>query len=128
MEATCREWAMPADVESVALARRRVAGVVRAEGWGDRSVDDVALMTSELVTNVVEHARTPFTITVDLTGERLRVEIRDRCTAEPVVDLVPTEADICGRGLRMVATLADEWGVQPGVGGKCVWFESTPDD
>ena len=83
-------------------------------------------MTTELVTNAVEHARTPFTVTTDLTRDRLRVEIRDGCTAQPVAGLSPSATDISGRGLLIVATLADRWGVQPAVGGKSVWFERTP--
>ena len=118
---------MPADDASVPLARRRVSSVVRAQGWRDRRVDDIALMTTELVTNAVEHARTPFTVTLDLTDERLRVEIRDGCTAQPVANPAPAATDVTGRGLLMVARLADRWGVRPGVAGKSVWFESTPD-
>src|SRR4051812_13710697 len=126
MGETFKEWAMSADAASVPLARRRVAGVVRAEGWCDRRVDEVALITTELVTNAVQHARTPFTVTVDLTGARLRVEIRDGCTTRPVADFKPSEADFGGRGLQIVAALADGWGVQPDLGGKSVWFESMP--
>jgi anti-sigma regulatory factor (Ser/Thr protein kinase) len=127
MDAAFRTWAMPAEAASVALARRRVTSLLREEGWGTRAVDDVTLMTSELVTNALEHARTPFTVTVDLTGDRVRVEIRDGETAQPVTALAPSATDIGGRGLLIVATLSDQWGVQPGLGGKSVWFERTPD-
>jgi len=85
-------------------------------------------MTTELVTNAVEHARTPFTVTADLTGGRLRVEIRDGCTTQPVARLSPSATDISGRGLLIVASLADRWGVRQAFGGKSVWFETTPDE
>ena len=84
-------------------------------------------MTTELVTNAVEHARTPFTVTVDLTGDRVRVEICDGDAAQPVTVHAPSETDVGGRGLRIVATLSDRWGVEPDVGGKSVWFERTSD-
>src|SRR5205085_1114031 len=86
---------------------------------------EVALITTELVTNAVAHARTPFTVTIDLAGQRLRVEICDGCTAQPVIQRAPTETDIGGRGLLIVAALADRWGVESEVDGKSVWFEST---
>src|SRR5207249_291890 len=43
MGARFEKWAMPADAASVRVARRRVVRVIRAEGWDDRRVDEVAL-------------------------------------------------------------------------------------
>ena len=124
MGTTFERWAMRAEAVSVPLARRRVTTLMRAEGWDDQRLDEIALLTTELVTNAVEHARTPFTVTVDLTGQRLRVEIRDGCATRPIAVHAPSETAIGGRGLTIVAALADRWGVQQDSAGKSVWFEA----
>ena len=83
-------------------------------------------MTTELATNAVEHARTPFTLTAELVVHRLRVDVRDACTAPPVHDLVASPVALGGRGLAMVAALADRWGHRQFADGKSVWFEAEP--
>jgi anti-sigma regulatory factor (Ser/Thr protein kinase) len=115
---------MPADATSVALARHRVIGLLRANGWEDERIDEVALMTTELTTNAVEHAGTAFTMVAQLTGHALRVAIRDASTVLPVPDLILSPNAISGRGLAFVAEFADRWGYDPESDGKLVWFES----
>jgi anti-sigma regulatory factor (Ser/Thr protein kinase) len=115
---------MPAVAASVTLARHRVVALLRADRWDDERIDEAALMTTELATNAVEHAGTPFTLTAELTGRRLRVDIRDESTAPPVVDRVSSPPVVGGRGLALVAALADRWGHRPDATGKSVWFES----
>jgi anti-sigma regulatory factor (Ser/Thr protein kinase) len=92
-------------------------------GWEcDNVVDTVVLLTSELVTNAVLHARTPLTVTVVLHARRLRVEVCDRNAVLPRVR--PYEVDdATGRGLAMIAAYAAEWGAEARGDGKCVWFE-----
>jgi serine/threonine-protein kinase RsbW len=86
-------------------------------------LDAVAVGVSELATNCVRHARTEFSVDVEQTPERLRVEVSDFGAGMPVVrspdPWVPT-----GRGLRLVSTFADEWGVRSHEdrSGKSVWF------
>lgn len=66
-------------------------------------------------------------MTYQLTNSRLRVEVRD--WADGLPRLKPTapddDGDLAegGRGLAIVATLSDRWGVIPRVIGKSVWFE-----
>jgi anti-sigma regulatory factor (Ser/Thr protein kinase) len=88
-------------------------------------LDTAVLLTSELVTNALVHAATDLTVHVDLTCERLRVEVDDGSAMAPaagpvdMADLVSTG----GRGLPLVATLALRWGWEPLADGKRVWFE-----
>jgi anti-sigma regulatory factor (Ser/Thr protein kinase) len=88
---------------------------------GDHAADTAALLVSELATNAVEHARTPFTVRV-VVGPTVRVEVGDRSNASPVALEVPSEADR-GRGLGIVAALASRWGTSHTAEGKVVWFE-----
>ena len=91
---------------------------------------DVALCVSELAANALLHAREPFTVTVRRAGEGIRVDVIDpRADQLPVVvPLVGTARDLTersttGRGMQIVATLADRWGVSTTNGAKAVWAE-----
>ncbi len=88
--------------------------------------DDVtecaALLTSELVTNAVLHAATPFTVTLHLMEDRIRVDVADGNPVVPSIKDYAADA-ATGRGLTLFNTLASNWGVLPVVGGKIVWFE-----
>ncbi len=111
---------MPAP-QSAGLARRFVHDQVRS--WRvDTDEDDVALMVSELVTNVSLHARTEALVSVTLRDGCLRVEVTDRSTQAIEVRPHAVGAET-GRGLRIVDALAADWGVQAGPTGKTVWFE-----
>ncbi len=97
------------------------------EDWSLGSLSSTAeLMVSELVTNVVLHARTDLVVRLGLrstaTGTLLRVGVHDGSPRRPRTmrysDLAST-----GRGLRIVRTLASDSGVQTEPDGKTVWFE-----
>ena len=93
--------------------------------WGASSVCDVAeLLSSELVTNAVVHARSPVELEAaydDACG--LRIDVYDR-SPDPVSQTPRPMADSAegGRGLAIVAQLATHWGVDPSAQGKRVWF------
>ena len=58
--------------ESVAVARREVRAVL--DDWdADRFEWEVSQLVTELVTNVVLHARTGFDLSMELDGDRLRL-------------------------------------------------------
>lgn len=103
-------------------ARRRVAELLA--GVPDLDLDVVALLVSELVTNVVLHAGSVAHLRVRVVGDHVRVEVADRSPQLPVLRPVRRGA-VTGRGLHIVDRLADRWGVRAGdVGdGKVVWFE-----
>ena len=84
--------------------------------------DAAVLLTSELVTNAIRH-ETNETITLAITcscGE-LRVDVHDSSYSLPVVLEADADAE-AGRGLMLVATLADEWGFYRTPAGKAVYF------
>lgn len=85
--------------------------------------DALRLAVSELATNAVIHARTPFTLRIVRRGSgTVRVSVTDGSVAVPVrQERRPDAAG--GRGISIVEDLASEWGVEPHPGGKTVWFE-----
>ena len=88
----------------------------------DEVSECAALLTSELVTNAVLHAATPFTVTLHLMADRIRVDVADGNPVVPAIKDYAADA-ATGRGLTLFNTLASDWGVQPVIGGKIVWFE-----
>ncbi|WP_328769992.1 ATP-binding protein [Streptomyces sp. NBC_00286] len=84
-----------------------------------------ALCTSELVTNVHLHSKGSTMLRFQLTPARLRIGVYDESRDPPVTPVA--EATACwGRGLALVAEVADAWGVagdRAGRYAKGVWFE-----
>ncbi len=70
----------------------------------------LAVLTSELVTNAVLQAATTIRMEVRRSGGRIRVEVSDRSTEQPVLR-APTTEEGAGRGLLIVSALAESWGV-----------------
>lgn len=119
------EISLTAEASSARAARRFVRSTL--EDWSLSSLSSTAeLMVSELVTNVVLHARTDLVVRLGLrstaTSTLLRVGVHDGSPRPPRTmrysDLAAT-----GRGLRIVRTLATDSGVQTEPDGKTVWFE-----
>ncbi|AXE80406.1 ATP-binding protein [Streptomyces atratus] len=98
--------------------------------WACESrADDVLLCVSELVTNALLHGVPPgrgFRVPLYLEPADgiLRVEVHDSGEGEvrPVVADATPDAE-GGRGLLLVAALADKWGVGERNPGKVVWCE-----
>lgn len=107
---------------SVGDARQFVAGVLDAGGVFDDSWV-AAQVVSELATNAVVHAGTPFVVRVAFDDVRIRISVTDlRPLARATMRRFSTEATT-GRGLRMVANLSESWGVERSRGAKTVWSE-----
>jgi anti-sigma regulatory factor (Ser/Thr protein kinase) len=84
--------------------------------------DTAALLTSELVTNAVLHARRPPSLGVAVSDGQLVVDVGDPDPRHPQLDWAGAYGEH-GRGLAIVDALADDWGVrQTPDGGKSVWF------
>jgi anti-sigma regulatory factor (Ser/Thr protein kinase) len=85
-------------------------------------VADAQLVVSELVTNVVVHARTDLTVAVALSSDAIRIEVRDRDKTPPKPR--PTSAcSLSGRGLPLIDALTSAWGVEQFGHGKVVWAQ-----
>jgi anti-sigma regulatory factor (Ser/Thr protein kinase) len=110
-----------ADIESPRLARAWAAP--HLERWHlGHHIPALMIVLSELATNAVIHAHTPFTVTLELADGELRVKVSDDSPRPPV----PREAapeEVGGRGLVAVAGLTDRWGSHRQGAGKVVWAE-----
>ncbi|MGW7131739.1 SpoIIE family protein phosphatase [Streptomyces bobili] len=105
-------------------------GLPCARELGGRLAEDAILVVSELVTNAVVHAGTDVGLVCRLEAEpetdtcAVVVEVTDRHPSRAPRDGspdTPYETPEYGRGLRLVATLADAWGVTYRRGAKTVW-------
>jgi anti-sigma regulatory factor (Ser/Thr protein kinase) len=95
-------------------ARRFVDALLRGRGAGQGARESAMLVSSELVTNALQHGRGKIELRVRLLGKFLRIEVVDQG-----VDNAPTvrqeRADETGGwGLRIVDQLAAQWGVFEG--------------
>ena len=120
------ELSFEPDDGSPSDARLFVTHWTRAWGYG-QLIPTAALLTSELVTNAVSHTQQPFTVSVDNTGQGVRVAVIDGSSTPPVVRQAD-EVSEHGRGLHLVDQLASEWGTDALPDGKQVWFELARDD
>ncbi|WP_311765110.1 ATP-binding protein [Streptomyces zingiberis] len=113
----------------VALARVELRTALA--GWGLAALEEPAtLVLSELLTNAGRHARVPAgrqieTRYVPLPPDGVRIEVHDASPVRPEPK-APGPDDHGGRGLLLVAALADSWGVSVRNGpGKVVWAHLT---
>jgi anti-sigma regulatory factor (Ser/Thr protein kinase) len=113
---------LPLSTESVPTARRFVRDLmVDSDTIAD--LDTASLLVTEIVTNAVLHAMAPMTLRVDVSADVVRIEVRDGSQLPPRVHAFSATA-ATGRGLRLLESLAERWGVRPEpAGGKVVWFE-----
>ncbi|MFD5199985.1 ATP-binding protein [Streptomyces sp. NPDC058375] len=115
----------------VGHAERSAVGEVRRElreflrhRSGQEQTEAAELLVSELVTNALIHTRHGAVVTATATSARLRVEVQDFASEDLPAPYVPNADDgTHGRGLILVRSLADAWGVQAQALGKTIWFE-----
>ena len=120
---------IPADAEAAAVAREFIAGALAVGFLQHRQhrLEDVGLLTSEVVTNSVRHAGLApgdtIGLAVDVSERRIRVEVADDGPGFDPLDLPESSPEgVGGWGLRIVNQLSDRWGVirdEP----NHVWFE-----
>jgi len=112
----------PPEPASVPAARRFLRAFLYSADRADL-FDAAELALSEIATNSVLHAHTPFHVSAGLRDDgSLRVEVLDRNSQLPAQRQY-TETATTGRGMGLVSALADDCGVDPlKDGGKIVWF------
>ncbi|MEU6093249.1 ATP-binding protein [Streptomyces sp. NPDC047079] len=122
------EWRLLRHARSVARARTLLRDQAASWKLPDEVTETAVLLLSELMTNAYRHARVSpgreIRARCVLEADRLRVSVTDANDTLPT----PRQAgpdDESGRGLTLVAALAEKWGAEPrpaGIG-KTVWFE-----
>jgi anti-sigma regulatory factor (Ser/Thr protein kinase) len=113
-------WDLPAEPAVVAEARARTVRQLAA--WG---LDELAFITellvSELVTNAIRHAQSPIQLRLILDGV-LSCEVSDGGSTAPHLRRAD-RYDEGGRGLMLVAQLAERWGTRHTRTGKTIWAQ-----
>ncbi|PPS89713.1 SpoIIE family protein phosphatase [Streptomyces sp. MH60] len=115
------QWDVPADFEAVGAVRAQC--MRQLEEWGLDTGFTTELILSELITNAVRYGAPP--ITVRLLRHRVLIcEVYDASSTAPRV-IQAADFDEGGRGLFLVAQLADRWGVRYSGHGKVIWAEQS---
>jgi anti-sigma regulatory factor (Ser/Thr protein kinase) len=101
---------LAAGVHAPAAARRFVSSVMEdvSRHSGPPPPDDVVLVVSELVTNSVRAGAWQIRVALDITEERLELQVSDDATGWPAVRHADWD-DPRGRGLAIVEDVADDW-------------------
>jgi anti-sigma regulatory factor (Ser/Thr protein kinase) len=109
---------------SVAMARHRTLAWLAYCPVGQDAAETSALIVSELVTNAVVHSGSDVVSCALWLGRGLlRIEVTDQGAdcPEPAV-CEPAQDDVSGRGLLLVSSVSEAWGVSPATaGGWTVW-------
>ena len=118
-------FVLPSIPESVPTARSRVRAALSLHGLGEYA-EDAAAITSELVTNAIQHVCGDGAATVGVrisrgrNPEAVTVAVSDSSLDGPDMREAPADGER-GRGLRIVEALSAAWGWRPEEGGKAVF-------
>ena len=115
-------WPLPMDPQAAGTARRHVRDQLAA--WQlEELTTTTEMIASELVANVVRHAKGPVRLRL-LRSQSLVCEVFDGSLTTPR----PRRAvwtDEGGRGLQLIAALGDRWGTRQMTYGKVIWTEQS---
>ena len=115
-----RTWQLPPDPAAVARARK-MAGEQLAE-WGLTEAEFATeLIVSELVTNALRYGGAPIELRL-IRDSTLICEVSDGSSTAPHLRRARV-FDEGGRGLLLVAQLAERWGSRQTATGKTIWAE-----
>ncbi|MEU2978990.1 SpoIIE family protein phosphatase [Streptomyces hirsutus] len=113
-------WPVPSDPAAVAEVRATIAR--KLSDWGlDELIFTTELILSELVTNAIRYGGSPIEVRM-LRDRNLICEVLDSSSTSPHLRYA-TMNDEGGRGLFLVAQLAERWGTRYLPTGKIIWAE-----
>ncbi|MFI0900399.1 SpoIIE family protein phosphatase [Streptomyces sp. NPDC020983] len=113
-------WEVPPEPASVSRARDLAAEQLKRWNAAEEATT-TQLIVSELVTNAIRYGRPPLTLRLIRT-DRLVCEVTDASSTSPHLRHAGG-LDEGGRGLFLVAQLADTWGTRYTTHGKTIWAE-----
>ncbi|MGW0367244.1 SpoIIE family protein phosphatase [Streptomyces sp. NPDC002990] len=116
-------WDLPSDPSVVARARRHATDQLTA--WGLEEASFVTeLLVSELVTNAIRYGEPPIQLRLIHENTTLICEVSDASSTAPHMRRARI-FDEGGRGLLLVAQLAQRWGTRHAAVGKTIWAEQS---
>ncbi|MFD8292893.1 SpoIIE family protein phosphatase [Streptomyces lavendulae] len=114
------------DADPALVGRVRAAAMEQLDRWGlEESSFATELLLSELVTNAVRYGSAPIRVRLIL-DRTLICEVHDASNSAPRMRHAAS-TDEGGRGLFLVAQLAQAWGTRYTTGGKVIWAECALD-
>ena len=116
------QWFGPPIDASVSRVRHSVRQLLVRWRLPEDVIDDAVLVVTELLTNVVEHARTPFRVVAELRVRMLYLAVEDGAVGRAPAGLGCASPGYLS-GLRVVNAVALRWGWQQHQTGKTVWAE-----
>jgi anti-sigma regulatory factor (Ser/Thr protein kinase) len=130
VEGSVRQFGLAAEfdagLDAPGRARRMVVAALGRVGYGDKLVQDAALVLTELAANAVRHAGSSFAVSVSVSvsseGSILRIAVCDRGPSVGVLTrprLIPRP----GRGLGLIDAISTGWGTTAVSDGMVVWAE-----
>ncbi|WP_443032878.1 SpoIIE family protein phosphatase [Streptomyces sp. A1-5] len=114
------EWDLPSDPAAVAGARADVTRQLTDWGLAEQTFT-TELILSELITNAIRYAPGPIKVRL-LYDRTLICEVTDTSSTSPHLRYAAHE-DEGGRGLFLIAQLAERWGTRYVARGKVIWAE-----
>ncbi|MFJ8026130.1 SpoIIE family protein phosphatase [Streptomyces sp. NPDC096311] len=115
-----RTWHLPRDPAAVAGARK--VAVEQVAAWGlDETAFATELIVSELVTNAIRYGEAPIRLRL-IRDATLICEVSDGSSTAPHLRRARI-FDEGGRGLLLVAQVAERWGSRQTPTGKTIWAE-----
>ncbi|WP_431961395.1 SpoIIE family protein phosphatase [Actinacidiphila sp. bgisy160] len=114
-------WELPSDPATVARARHHTTSQLATWGLEETSFT-TELLVSELVTNAIRYGKPPIQLRLIHNNTALITEVTDTSNTTPHLRRARTY-DEGGRGLLLVAQLAQQWGTRHHPRGKTIWTE-----
>lgn len=96
------------DAAAVGALRREIAAYLSRHAAPGSDIAGSELALSEMITNAVRHAPGPAWVSIDWSGEQPRLEVNDLGPGFELTDVVPDATAIGGRGLYIIAAVAQE--------------------
>jgi anti-sigma regulatory factor (Ser/Thr protein kinase) len=117
---------VPHRVDSIPAARAFLSHLLHGWDVAAEVIDDASLLTTELMTNAVQHGTGVVHLVITVRDGLLHVGVHDAAAELPVRRDI-TSSSVAGRGMWLVQSFAHDWGsdasgAEPG---KTVWFELT---
>jgi serine phosphatase RsbU (regulator of sigma subunit)/anti-sigma regulatory factor (Ser/Thr protein kinase) len=114
------ERSLPAQPMSVPLARSWTEGWLEGSSLPSHQRGTALLVVSELVTNAVRQGDGRVRVTLEASEGSLLIEVFDSDHRMPTLNESALDST-GGRGLHLIDTVCDEWGVREDLDGKTVW-------
>jgi anti-sigma regulatory factor (Ser/Thr protein kinase) len=119
------QFVLPSIPESVRIARFHVRAALSFHNMGDYG-DDAEIITSELVTNVVQHVANDLTESIGVTlvcmwiPRAIAIIVSDSSREGPIRRETSATSER-GQGLQVVEALSVHWGWRPKPDGKVIF-------